>query len=83
MMQALGITLEVVDRCQNHMLKGSRVRRRYLTHRYSAEKREAWERLGAAVEGILESPSTATRTRNRQTDAFQAKVIVPGRTQQA
>ena len=83
MMQALGITPEVVDRCQNHILKGSRVRRHYLTHPYNAEKREAWARLGAAIEGILESPATAARARKRQTDAFQAKVIVPGRTQRA
>ena len=77
------LTPEVVDRCQNHVLDGSRVRRHYLTHKYNAEKRKAWTRLGAAIEGILKTPSTATRTRKRQTDAFQAKVIVPERTQAA
>jgi hypothetical protein len=57
MMQALGITPEVVDRCQNHVLKGSRVRRHYLTHPYHAEKRDAWARLGAELEGILSACS--------------------------
>jgi integrase len=77
MMQALGITPEVVDRRQNHVLKGSRVRRHYLTHPYNAEKRDAWERLGTAIEEILESPTSGTRIRRRQTDAFGTKVISP------
>jgi integrase len=63
MMQALGITPEVVDRCQNHVLKGSRVRRHYLTHPYNAEKRDAWARLGAELEGILNACSPAASVR--------------------
>jgi integrase len=74
MMQALGITPEVVDRCQNHVLKGSRVRRHYLTHPYNAEKRQAWEQLGAAITSILEAGSTEP-ARVRRTDAFRPKVI--------
>lgn len=73
MMQALGITPEVVDRCQNHVLKGSRVRRHYLTHPYNAEKRQAWDRLGTALTEILETEQTVDR--DRQTDAFRPKVI--------
>jgi integrase len=38
MMQALGISPDVIDRCQNHVLAGSRVRRHYLTHEYAEEK---------------------------------------------
>ena len=53
MMQALGITPEVIDRCQNHVLAGSRVRRHYMTHEYDQEKRDAWGRLGTALEAIL------------------------------
>lgn len=30
MMQALGINLDVIYRCQNHVIRGSRVRRHYL-----------------------------------------------------
>ncbi|MGZ3196670.1 MAG: site-specific integrase [Croceibacterium sp.] len=53
MMQALGVTPEVIDRCQNHVLAGSRVRRHYLTHEYANEKREAWIKLGLAIESLL------------------------------
>jgi integrase len=53
MMQALGIAPEVIDRCQNHVLAGSRVRRHYMTHEYDQEKRAAWGRLGTALETIL------------------------------
>lgn len=80
MMQALGITPEVIDRCQNHVLKGSRVRRHYLTRPYNAEKRQAWERLGAAIDGILEAEPSANRTPKRRTDAFRSKVIAPNAT---
>ena len=37
MMQGLGITLEIIDRCQNHLLGGSEVRRHYLHHDYAKE----------------------------------------------
>jgi len=84
MMQALGITPEVVDRCQNHVLKGSRVRRHYLTHPYNLEKREAWHRLGAEIEDILATtPRPAPRTRRRSTDVFQPKIIAAETAEQA
>jgi integrase len=53
MMQALGVLPDVIDRCQNHILKGSKVRRHYLHHDYAAEKRDAWNRLGAQLDSIL------------------------------
>jgi integrase len=53
MMQALGVSLDIIDRCQNHVLAGSKVRRHYLHHDYADEKREAWERLGAELQTIL------------------------------
>jgi integrase len=68
MMQALGVTPEVVDRCQNHVLKGSRVRRHYLTHPYNVEKREAWNRLGSAIDDILDAASPALPKRQRKTE---------------
>ena len=58
MMQALGVSLDVIDRCQNHILAGSRVRRHYLHHDYASEKREAWLRLGEHIEAILQSSRT-------------------------
>ena len=53
MMQALGVSLDIIDRCQNHVLAGSKVRRHYLHHDYADEKREAWNKLGAELEAIL------------------------------
>lgn len=53
MMQELGMTLEIIDRCQNHLLGGSKVRRHYLHHDYAKEKTEAWRLLGTRIEAIL------------------------------
>ncbi len=53
MMQELGVTLEIIDRCQNHLLGGSKVRRHYLHHEYAKEKTEAWRLLGDRLQMIL------------------------------
>lgn len=53
LMQKLGVSLDVIDRCQNHILAGSKVRRAYLHHDYADETREAWRRLGDRIEAIL------------------------------
>lgn len=53
MMQSLGVSLDVIDRCQNHLIAGSKVRRAYMHHDYLDEKREAWSRLGAKLDEIL------------------------------
>lgn len=53
MMQALGVMPDVIDRCQNHVLAGSRVRRHYLKHDFADETKQAWARLGAAIEAAL------------------------------
>lgn len=53
MMQRAGIGLDVIDRCQNHVLAGSKVRRSYLHHDYASEKRAAWELLGEKIEEAL------------------------------
>ncbi|ERZ01123.1 tyrosine-type recombinase/integrase [Pseudomonas aeruginosa] len=53
MMQELGVTLEIIDRCQNHLLGGSKVRRHYLHHDYAQEKTQAWRLLGEKLEAIL------------------------------
>lgn len=52
-MQKLGVSLEVIDRCQNHILPGSKVRRHYLHHQYAAETRAAWKKLGKQIEVVL------------------------------
>lgn len=53
MMQELGMTLEIIDRCQNHLLGGSKVRRHYLHHEYAKEKAGAWGLLGEHIEVLL------------------------------
>lgn len=55
MMQGLGVALDVIDRCQNHVLPGSKVRRHYMHHDYAEEKRAAWAALGARLRVILDS----------------------------
>jgi integrase len=55
MMQGLGVGLDIIDRCQNHVLAGSKIRRHYLHHTYAQEKREAWQLLGFRVMQILAS----------------------------
>jgi integrase len=52
-MQKLGISLDIIDRCQNHVLAGSKVRRHYLHHDYAEEKRAAWAALGRRIEQVL------------------------------
>ncbi len=56
MMQGLGVSLEVIDRCQNHVLSGSKVRRHYLHHDYAHEKRQAWGLLGDRLARLLSAP---------------------------
>jgi integrase len=63
MMQKLGVALDVIDRCQNHVLPGSKVRRHYLHHDYAEEKRGAWSALGAQITILLKPEKP-----NKQTD---------------
>lgn len=53
MMQALGLSLDTIDRCQNHVVFGSKVRRHYLRHDYADEKREAWFKLDVKLSQLL------------------------------
>ena len=53
MMQELGIDINIIDRCQNHVLAGSKVRRHYLKYEYKDEKQQAWAKLGKRIEEIL------------------------------
>lgn len=57
MMQQLGILPDIIDRCQNHVLAGSKVRRHYMHHDYADETRAAWNLLGQRLETILETHS--------------------------
>lgn len=53
LMQELGITLEVIDRCQNHVIAGSKVRRHYMKYDYRKEKAEAWLILGQHLDLLI------------------------------
>nr|WP_308613868.1 site-specific integrase [Massilia mucilaginosa] len=53
LMQRLGVSLDIIDRCQNHVLPGSKVRRHYLHHDYADEKRAAWTLLGDHLVKVL------------------------------
>ena len=57
MMQELGIDINIIDRCQNHVLVGPKVRRHYLKYEYKDEKAQAWEKLGEKLQSILGSSS--------------------------
>ncbi|WP_208600111.1 hypothetical protein [Duganella phyllosphaerae] len=48
-----GIGLDIIDRCQNHVLPGSKVRGHYMHHDYADEKRAAWKKLGQRPSAIL------------------------------
>ena len=60
MMQELKITLDVIDRCQNHVLAGSKVRRHYLHYEYAAEKQDAWIKLGDRLQAILNADNVVS-----------------------
>nr|WP_239539382.1 site-specific integrase [Pseudomonas sp. M5] len=62
MMQELGVTLEIIDRCQNRLLGGSKVRRHYLHHDYAREKTEAWKLLGERIDAMLSIDSGAPKS---------------------
>lgn len=56
-MQELGISLDIIDRCQNHVLSGSKVRRSYMHQDYADEKRAAWAALGERLVAVLGIPA--------------------------
>lgn len=68
LMQSLGVSLDVIDRCQNHVIAGSKVRRHYLHYDYAREKTEAWKQLGQKIELILSE--TAASSSKKEYDEF-------------
>lgn len=63
MMQQLGILPDVIDRCQNHVMPGSKVRRHYLHYDFADEKRKAWRLLGKKLDSILFAEQLPDRQR--------------------
>jgi integrase len=64
MMQALGTSLDTIDRCQNHIIFGSKVRRAYLHHDYAREKSEAWYQLGNKLSEIVQEANERYQNNN-------------------
>jgi integrase len=60
-MQSLGVPLDIIDRCQNHVLQGSKIRRHHLHHDYAHEKRDAWNLLGERISLILNGANAARK----------------------
>ncbi|MRW85423.1 hypothetical protein GJ698_15160 [Pseudoduganella sp. FT26W] len=56
MQQQLGVSLDIIDRCQNHVLQGCKVRQHYIYHDYAIEKRRAWAAIGARLKVLLADP---------------------------
>ena len=53
--QQPGAGLDIIDRCKNHVLPGSKVRRHYMHHDCAEEKRAAWAALGARLSAALQT----------------------------
>jgi integrase len=53
LMQGLGVPLDIIDYCMNHVVHGSKVRKHYLHHKYNDEKRDAWRLLGERLDLII------------------------------
>jgi integrase len=58
-MQALGIPDDIIDRCLNHRLPGSKVRRHYLHHEFEDQMRNAWRVWGDHLERVTRAGSAA------------------------
>ena len=57
LMQSLGVQEAMIDRCQNHVLSGSKVRRHYQLYKYNKEKQEAWRLLGELLSALTQPGS--------------------------
>ena len=58
LMQQIRIQPDIIDRCQNHYLGGSLVRRSYQQHDYAQEMREAWSKLGTRLDDLMQKCAT-------------------------
>lgn len=52
LMGELGVLSEIIERCLNHV-EPSKIKRTYQRHEYTAEKRDAWRRLGDYLDELL------------------------------
>lgn len=71
MMQGLGIVPDTIDKCQNHVLPGSKVRRHYLHYDFAQQKLDAWEALGKQLQKHLDAKDAATDRSKPRSSAHQ------------
>ena len=57
-MQSLGVLPDIIDRCQNHILIGNKIRKHYQFYLYKEEMREAWKKLGNKISLVLPNKKT-------------------------
>ncbi|MFJ3465319.1 tyrosine-type recombinase/integrase [Achromobacter spanius] len=64
-MQRLGASENVIDRCQGHVVHTgkNKIRRHYQLYEFADEKRQAWQDLGQYLDQLLPSGLTIPRTR--------------------
>lgn len=62
-MQSLGISENIIDRCQGHVVHTgkNKIRRHYQLYEFTDEKREAWQKLGDYLDHLLPSDQTLPR----------------------
>lgn len=67
-MQSLGISENIIDRCQGHVVHSgkNKIRRHYQLYEFADEKREAWQMLGDYLDRLLPSDLTAPKTLSRK-----------------
>jgi integrase len=65
MMQMLGVNPDVIDRCQSHIIAGSKVRRHYLQYDFAKEKKDAWDALGDRLDIVLNSSNVVNFRQSR------------------
>ena len=53
MMQKLRVSLDTIDRCQNHILAGGKIRKNYMLYDYEKEMKAAWQKLGRALSKLI------------------------------
>ncbi|MEJ2630929.1 MAG: tyrosine-type recombinase/integrase [Acidihalobacter sp.] len=58
LMGELGVLSEIIERCLNHV-EPSKIKRTYQRHEYTAEKRDAWRRLGDYLDELLNHKARA------------------------
>ncbi len=80
-MAKLGISREIINLCQNHLV-GSSIDRHYLHHDFWDKKSEAWNQLGRELQSLLPTNITSLHSvtkANKPTESVHKLNIEPSR----